>query len=248
MNAQETYKIFSKFYDDLVGQFDSDIKFYLSHCQKDDKIIEIGCGTGRILEKLSNLDYFVTGVDISEEMLDKASIKLTNSILNKKLTLINHDFTTKSLDIKFNKVLLSYYTFNYILDKPIDFLTNVYQILEPNSILLLDLFYPVSMFDNSIDNKWITKEVIADDKTIEFLENKKVIDNIETRQQVFKFDNLDLKMNTQRRYFSPSEIDKYLRFVGFTKVEFAYNYNYEDFREEIDDTKLKVNFIVRAYN
>ena len=57
IDSKETYKIFSDFYDMYVGQFSEDLEFYKTYCSKSDKIIEIGCGTGRILEYFLKSDY-----------------------------------------------------------------------------------------------------------------------------------------------------------------------------------------------
>jgi ubiquinone/menaquinone biosynthesis C-methylase UbiE len=41
------------------------------------KILDIPCGTGRLVEELLEAGYRVTGVDISQDMLDEAKRKLT---------------------------------------------------------------------------------------------------------------------------------------------------------------------------
>jgi SAM-dependent methyltransferase len=72
IGAHETYKVFADIYDLYVGRFNADLYFYKSFCQKTDRIIEIGCGTGRVLNDFLCEGYQITGLDISQEMLDKA--------------------------------------------------------------------------------------------------------------------------------------------------------------------------------
>ena len=242
----ETYKIFSNFYDLYVGKFDSDFDFYKSHCDNAERILEIGCGTGRILNLLLQMDCKVTGIDISQEMLDKASKKYHNQIKNGKLTLRNHDFTTDKINDRFDNILMTFYTFNYILDRPIDFLKNVYNSLKDNGLLLMDLFCPNSLIDNSINGKWIDKEYNIEGKLIKIRDCRTMDNDIEHRQQVFNINGTKTKIDTKRKYFSPLTLKEILKSSGFQDVEFSYSYDYNEFEEMIDESRLKNNYIVKV--
>ena len=245
-SAIETYKIFSDFYDLYVGKFESDFNFYKSHCLKTDRILEIGCGTGRILNLLLQMDCKVTGIDISQEMLDKASKKYYNQINSGKLTLINHDFIKDRLNDKFDMILVTFYTFNYILNRPIDFLRNVHNSLNDNGLLLMDLFYPSSLFDNSINGKWIDKEYNIDGQSIKIRDCRTIDNNIEQRQQVFTINGAETKIDTRRKYFSPLVLKKLLKSAGYHDIEFSYDYDYSGFKEMIEEKRLKNNYIVKV--
>lgn len=242
----ETYKIFSDFYDLYVGKFDSDFDFYKSHCNKTDRILEIGCGTGRILNLLLQMDCKVTGIDISQEMLDKASKKYHNQIKNGKLTLINHDFATDKLNDRFDNILMTFYTFNYILDRPIDCLKNVYNSLNYNGLLLMDLFYPNTLFDRSINGIWINKEYNIDGQLIKIQDCRTINNDIEHRQQVIHINDSETKIDTKRKYYNPSKMIELLNLSGFNDIKISYNYDVNGFNDTIDETKLKNNYIIKA--
>jgi SAM-dependent methyltransferase len=242
----ETYKVFADFYDLYVGKYDSDLDFYKLFCNKTDKIIEIGCGTGRILDYFLRLDYNIAGIDISQEMLDKASEKLKKWIDTGKLQLINHDFTIDGLTDRFDKALITFYTFNYILDKPIDFLSNVHKSLSDNGLLLIDLFYPNSLCDTSIDNKWINKEYSINGVQIQIRENRQMIDSIEHRQQIFCLHGKKIKIDTDRKYYKPRELKQCLEMAGYKNIEFSLDYDMTGFGSSIDENKLRNNYIVKA--
>lgn len=50
MNLDDTYRKFSQYYDPYVGDFDADLPVYKSLCRPQESILEVGCGTGRILQ------------------------------------------------------------------------------------------------------------------------------------------------------------------------------------------------------
>ena len=49
------------------------------HGVSDGLVCELGCGTGRMTELLAGEGYDMTGIDVSEEMLQKALEKRDNS-------------------------------------------------------------------------------------------------------------------------------------------------------------------------
>lgn len=246
INSVDTYKKFSELYDLYVGKFSDDLDFYKAFCSKSDKIIEIGCGTGRILKFFLQQDYSIVGVDVSQEMLDKAAKKLTKWMDAKKLTLDNHDFTTARMNACFDKALLTFYTFNYIIERPVDFLSHIYESLKKNGMLLIDLFYPVTLLDASIQDKWIIKEFSVEGMKVKLKDNRSVVNNIERRQQIFCINDAEMKIDTDRKYYSPSEMLKFLHLAGFKDVKFALGYNYANFTDSIFEKDLKANYIIKA--
>jgi ubiquinone/menaquinone biosynthesis C-methylase UbiE len=246
INSTDTYKTFSNFYDLYVGKYGDDFDFYKTYCKPSDKIIEVGCGTGRILEFFLKQEYKIVGVDVSQEMLDKANEKLSKWINTDSLKLVNHDFTYYRFNDSFDKVLLTFYTFNYIISKPLDFLHNIYNSLNENGLLLMDLFYPTTFYDKSIDNVWVQKDYSVNETCIQIKDNRHVIDNIERRQQIFNIDGSKIKIDTDRKYYSPSDIKELLVIAGFKNIEFALNYDLSGFSSMIEERYLKTNDIIKA--
>ena len=111
----DPYKLLSKYYDMCKGSFTNDLPLYFSVVEKDTKILEIGCGTGRILEVFLKKGYKISGTDISEEMLSVARQKLSSYFPERKLNLFNHNYITHPTKEKYDYILLSFYVFNYIL-------------------------------------------------------------------------------------------------------------------------------------
>lgn len=78
-------QMFAQFYDfilERVGLQDLELKF-LKSCAEcyGDPILEMGCGTGRILLPLAEMGYSVTGIDFSPHMLKVLEQKANNAPL-----------------------------------------------------------------------------------------------------------------------------------------------------------------------
>src|SRR5262245_35344471 len=47
----------------------ADLAFTERHCDRPGRLLDLGCGTGRLLVPFARRGYWVLGVDLSEEML-----------------------------------------------------------------------------------------------------------------------------------------------------------------------------------
>ncbi len=71
------YDTFSVCYDLLWGGMNDDIPFYLGMAKETGgPVCELACGTGRVLLPLARAGFEVTGIDMSQAMLDKFQAKL----------------------------------------------------------------------------------------------------------------------------------------------------------------------------
>lgn len=242
----ETYRMFADFYDLYVGNFTDDLDFYKTYCDRSNRIIEIGCGTGRILEYFLRSDFQLVGVDASQEMLRKAEEKLSFWTKSGKLRLYRHDFANEKLNDNFDRALLTFYTFNYVIDQPAAFLKNVYRSLDDNGLILIDLFYPNSLYDKTIDNVWIERDYSIDGNSIRIRDNRHVVDDIERRQQIFLVNNREIKIDTDRKYYTPGEMKGLLEKAGFKDIMLSPEYDLSGFKSMIDESELKKNYIVKA--
>jgi len=246
ISSAETYKLFAGYYDLYVRSYSEDLEFYKSFCDQNTVIIEIGCGTGRILKYLLESGLIITGVDTSEEMLEIARKKLINYLNANKLILLNHNFSLGKLKEKFDVALVTFYTFNYIINNPAGFLKNVYKTLNKNGILIMDLFYPQSLIDRSFENEWRRHDFEVNGRKIK-LSDKRWMDNlIEHRIQIYNENSREIQIDTQRRYYSPEEIKEILEQSGFCNIQFSLSFQNKTFVKEIHEKELVKNFVVIA--
>ncbi len=245
-NSTQTYQQFATLYDVYVAGFNSDFLFYNNYCNSSAKILEVGCGTGRVLRNMLERGCSVTGVDISNNMLERASKKLSRFIDNGNLTLLNHNFCNSTLNQKFEVIIISFYTFNYILDNPQQFLINIAQSLSTGGIILLDLFYPKSLSNPVIYKNKLHKAFQTEGIKMDVYDTRTVNDNIETRSLDFIVNGNSAIVESKRKYYSPQNIKDLLKNAGFNDIKMACGYDYENLSEIILECDLEDNYIVKA--
>ncbi|MBI3925396.1 MAG: class I SAM-dependent methyltransferase [Armatimonadetes bacterium] len=108
-------------------------------------ILELCCGSGRVLLPLARAGYAVTGVDLSSELLDQLRRKLSGS---ETVRLVEQDIT--QLDLGSERFPLAIVAFNSLLCIP-DFaaqrraLEAIARHLEPGGRLVMDLVNPLRL-------------------------------------------------------------------------------------------------------
>jgi SAM-dependent methyltransferase len=100
------------------------------------KILEIGCGSGNLIQYFSSSGFDYTGLDISEEIL---SIAKQN---NPEANLIQGDMRNIKIASKFDAVIITGRSFTYMTtnNDVIDALKSIKSVLNDKGILIFDNF------------------------------------------------------------------------------------------------------------
>lgn len=129
------YKPLAKYYDVLQSniEYETWINFVKDNIQKEDKIIEIGCGTATLAKKLTDLNYNVLPTDYSEAMIKEARKKKPNAMVM--------DITNTNINDRFDAVICCMDVINYLTteEKLITAFTNIDQLLKDNGVLIFDI-------------------------------------------------------------------------------------------------------------
>ncbi|MBA3449962.1 MAG: class I SAM-dependent methyltransferase [Chloroflexia bacterium] len=92
--AGDPYGALPELYDLEHASFADDIDLYLRLGEViGDPILELGCGTGRVLARLAEAGHRVTGIDRSRPMLDRARAVLAESGNSELVTLLKAEMT-----------------------------------------------------------------------------------------------------------------------------------------------------------
>jgi ubiquinone/menaquinone biosynthesis C-methylase UbiE len=148
---------------DLVPSYISrpDADFYLQYAATTTgQILELGCGTGRILLPIAEIGCSVTGLDISEHMLSQCRRKLKSKSkeIQGRVKLIRKNMTDFNLEDNFHLAIIPFRAFQHLMavEDQLSCLKSINQHLVPNAKLILDVFQ-VDM--ERINNPSYTEEV-----------------------------------------------------------------------------------------
>ncbi|MEE4242653.1 MAG: methyltransferase domain-containing protein [Desulfopila sp.] len=127
------------FYSLEMDDFTDDVCFYSSRLKKNDIVLELGCGSGRLSRRIAPYCREVHGVDISAEMLHKAA-----QFPHTGITYHHMDMTKISFPSPFDVIIIPYNTLNLLGDSTAveHCLHLCRQHLRRGGILLLHLYHP----------------------------------------------------------------------------------------------------------
>jgi SAM-dependent methyltransferase len=181
---------------------------------KDLKVLELGCGSGRILLDLVQLGADVTGIDISAEALDfcrlgLASISIENPALSNNVKLIHADFTEVNQQLftpEFPKFDLIFITYNGLYCLPseeaqVDLLKRCIKLLGSEGELWLDGYAlpdpQLYEYDSASD---FTPLTVIELPSTSFRPHRTLgVEELDT------FDQPNQKLTVQYRYKAPVE-------------------------------------------
>jgi ubiquinone/menaquinone biosynthesis C-methylase UbiE len=133
----EAYEKLARFYDLQHADLTADLIFYTYLArQAEGPVLEVGCGTGRLLLPLAESGIDVTGVDSSPAMLAVARDKL-----GQRVPLIEGDMRTVQLPDRYALIIISINTFMHLLttSDQLAALTNLARYMAPGGQLVIDL-------------------------------------------------------------------------------------------------------------
>jgi 2-polyprenyl-3-methyl-5-hydroxy-6-metoxy-1,4-benzoquinol methylase len=130
---------YAEFYSIEMAAFVQDIAFYRSHCAQGSRVLELGCGTGRISQALASSGCHVTGLDFSRQMLAHAQRHKTSAPFY-----VCMDMTRMAFTLQFDHILIPYNTLNLLSNEYAirSCLRQAHDLLQPGGTLLVQLYIP----------------------------------------------------------------------------------------------------------
>ncbi|MDQ3929629.1 MAG: class I SAM-dependent methyltransferase [Chloroflexota bacterium] len=144
--------LLARYYDLEYREYAHDLDFYIQYAlaldpRKQLPVLELGCGTGRILVALAQAGFDVVGVDTSQAMLDVAAGHLKAGGVSKRATLVRSDMRDLQgvPDWPFNLAYCALNTFAYLTstEDQLALLAGVRSRLVQHGVLILDLTPPL---------------------------------------------------------------------------------------------------------
>src|SRR5215472_4082187 len=148
-----------------------DIAFYRDAANKHGgPVLELGCGTGRIALTIAEAGYNVTGLDISERMLERAEKRRAamNADVRERMRFVQGDMTRFNLNAKFQLIIIPFRPFQHLLEtqQQIDCLECVGRHLAEGGHLIVDFFQTDAsrMHDHTFHEEHLVGEYEMSDK------------------------------------------------------------------------------------
>ncbi len=189
------------------------------HHNKNLKIIDIGCGTGRHSIELSKRGYSLTGIDLSASLIERAKEKARQN--NLQIDFLRHDARNLPFEKQFDvAIMLCEGGFPLMETDEMNFeiLKNIAKSLKDKSKFifttlngLFPLFHSINDFHNQEKPEG---NATYDSKNFDLMTFRdynitKVVDD----------NGVEKELECNERYYVPCEINWLLKTLGFTKIE-----------------------------
>jgi len=141
------YDAYSVYYDLLYADKQEDLPFYLGLAKESGgPVLELACGTGRVLLPLARAGFEVTGIDMSQAMLDKFQAKLDREPreVQARVALKCADMRDYRFSQKFKLVFCAFNSFQHLLttNDQLACLASVREYVADEGRLVLNVFAP----------------------------------------------------------------------------------------------------------
>lgn len=246
------YKVGDLIYDagiyDGMNTHTDDLQFYKRWLpkNKDVRILELCCGTGRLTIPIAKDGYDITGVDYTASMLEQAKVKAYGAGL--KIEFIEADIRTLDLQKKYDLVFIPFNSIHHLygnedLFKAFEIVRNH---LKEGGLFLLDCFNPDIRYiaEGEKEEQEIAAYTTSDGREVHIKQTMRYeraaqINRI--KWHYFIDGEFDSIQNLDMRMFFPQELDSYLQWNGFEII-----HKFGSFEETaFDDNSEKQIFVCR---
>ena len=178
------------------------------------KVLDVPCGNGRIGVVLASQGFQVTGIDISQPLLDEAREKVTARQVS--LTLEQRDMRDLPWQTEFDGVFCFWESFGFFDDaENLAFLDAVYRTLKPGGHFLVDTHVAETLLPRLRGNDWSR---VGDLIVLEARRYDHVEARFEREWTFIQNGKIEQK-NLSSRLYTYRELLDMLKKVGFTGCE-----------------------------
>ncbi len=219
----------AQWYDTLLGKEKNDIEFYKKIVvNSKGKVLELACGSGRLLVPYRNMGADIEGLDISSDMLAICREKLKEN--NLSAPLYKQDLTRFKTGKQYAAIFIAGASFQMIdnFEKAMTSLQLIYHHLQSDGLFVLDLFSPWFQFKANTEGQWQLGRTASNEKGEKLLchscseidiPNQLIKSHF--KYELFRDDRLIETMldKFNLRWYGRQEFRLMLEKVEFTKIE-----------------------------
>lgn len=216
------------------------------------RLLEPGCGSGRLVVEMASRGYDVTGLDLSQPMLDYMSKELKKKQLSAAAVL--GDMTAMKFKKKFDSAFCTFNTFRHMIDEAnaLKHLRSVADNVKQGGLYILGFHLIPMDADPECIERWKAK-----DGSTNLSCTLKVIDfNRKTRQEMLRISIKATKKNGKverirsefpLRIYTPAQAKRLLKKVDDVfKIAGIYDFDYDIEEErEFDNDLTDALFVLK---
>jgi SAM-dependent methyltransferase len=212
---------FVAIYEQIDGERTIDLGFYSKIAREaKGKVLEAGCGSGRVLLSLAKEGISIEGFDPSQPMLDVLQQRATGSGLEPKVWKGDFD----SINDRYAAIISPFNSIMHLLDQQsqIEAIRKVYDSLEPGGVFAFDIVNPHTL--DIYDETREFESSMTDARTNETIEiwrwfEHNPISQVGHYHREFITAKQTLHSVIDFRWSYPSEISLLLKMAGFASCE-----------------------------
>ena len=240
MKPMDCEKIYwdGRHYDLKYMDLKEDIPFYIKQVEEfSDPVLELACGTGRITIPIAEKGYDVTGLDISEPMLEHAKEKAENRGV--EVDWVKADCRDFQLNKKFNLIIFPFNAIAHLhdLESINACFSRVKEHLTDNGRFIVDFFNPRLdyLLRDPDKRRPIVQYPDPDGKGTVEIEEVNVYDvatQVNLVKWYYKIEDKEEIMELNMRIFYPRELDALLTLNGLEIKEKHGNFDEAPFKSD----------------
>lgn len=204
----------------------TDVGFYVEEAkQAAGPVLEVGCGTGRILIPIARAGTTIVGLDSSQQMLERCRANLSRepAAVQQRVTLHQHDMHDFDLGAKFPLIIAPFRVFQHLttVDAQLGFLANVARHLAPRGRFVFDVFNPrfeILVSADGTEREDTPETRLPDGRTFRRsyrIARVRWVDQVSESELIYYVDGRRYVQAFEMRWFLPAELQHLLARVGF---------------------------------
>ncbi|HEX9924271.1 MAG TPA: class I SAM-dependent methyltransferase [Anaerolineae bacterium] len=239
----DRFDLIAEYYDLIHGHLNEDLPMWLVLTQDAaGPILEIGCGSGRLLVPLAGAGHRLTGLDLVEVALNAARAKLEAAGLTGQVALVQadmRDFDLPQQDFGVALVALNTLMHCHNLEEQLATLSTIHKHLAPAGRLIIDLFYPHPELLAEAGGRLNFEADLVDDltgRTVQWYWRHDIDLANQMRRLTYILDEIDADGHVRRtqlpfslRYIYRYEMELLLQATGFSLESVYGSYELEPF-------------------
>lgn len=207
-----------------------DIEFYRETCRGSQSVLELGCGSGRLLTALASAQRRLVGLELDPQLLAlaKRNLRLLPPAQRKSVRVLRADMQNFTFAQRFERVLLPYNALYCLLSKraALACFRAAKRALEPGGALVLDVWnaqpFARSPGDAGADDPEPIVSVSHAGRTWDVFESSRVRRAQQRLDVTYRYVPREggraYQIPIAQRYFLPAEISELLERAGFAGV------------------------------